>query len=89
MSYTARLVEPVFYAVEVTSEDQSPFCRIFYSCTDLQEEFISYLPRTFSFGDSSVTAEPSNTSDESCGAPAASPESIVLERVRIFFQTKC
>ena len=43
-----------------------------------------YLPRTFSFGDASGTAEPSNTNDEAFDFPAASPEVILLERVRMF-----
>ena len=43
-----------------------------------------YLPRTFPFGDASGTDEPSSTNDEACDAPTASPESIVLERVRMF-----
>ena len=43
-----------------------------------------YLPRKFSFGDASGTTEPRNTNDEACDAPAASPETIVLEQVRMF-----
>ena len=63
MSYTSRLIEPVFNTVGVTAEDQSPFCRILSSTTDLRGEIIAYLPRTFSFGDASGAAEPSNTNE--------------------------
>ena len=50
----------------------------------MRDEFIAYLPRTFYFGDTSGTAEPSNTNDEDRDASAASPEAIVLELVRMF-----
>ena len=38
----------------------------------------------FSFGDASGTTEPSNKNDKACDDPSASPEAIVIERVRIF-----
>ena len=82
--YTSRLIEPMFNTFGVTAEEQSPFCRIFSSPTDLQEEFIAYLPITFYFGDASGTAEPSNTKYEACDAPTTSPEAIVLEQFRMF-----
>ena len=78
MSYTSRLIETLFNIVGVTAEEQSPFCRIF-SC-----KLIEYLPRTFPFGDAGGTTEPSYTNDEAWDAPAASPEAIVLGRVRMF-----
>ena len=59
MSYTSRLIKPLFNTVGVTSEEQSPLCLILLSPTNLRDEFIEYLPRTFSFGDDSGTAEPS------------------------------
>ena len=31
MSYTSRLIEPLFNTVWVTAEDQSPLCRILFS----------------------------------------------------------
>ena len=68
----------------VTEEDQSPFYRIFLSITNLRDKFIPYLTKTFSSGDASGTAEPRNTNDEACDAPAASPEAVVLEQVRMF-----
>ena len=83
MSYTSRLIEPLFNTVGVTAEDQSPSCFIFLSPTNLWDKFIAYLPRTFFFGDASGTAELSNTNDEACDAPATSPEAIVLELVRM------
>ena len=50
----------------------------------MRDEFIGYLPITFSFCDASGTAEPTNTNYEAFDAPTASPEAIVLEQVRIF-----
>ena len=50
----------------------------------MHDEFIAYLPRTFSFDDASDTDETSNKNDEACDAPAASPEAILIERVRMF-----
>ena len=47
MSYTSRLVEPLFDTVGVAAEEKSPFCRIFLSATNLREKFITYPPRTF------------------------------------------
>ena len=84
MSSTSILLQILFNTVGVTAEKQSPFRHIFSSPTDLRDGFIAYLPRTFSFGDASGTAEPSNTNDEACDAPSASPEAIVLEQVRMF-----
>ena len=76
MSYTSRLIEPLFNTAGVTAEEKSPFCRIFSSSTDLRDEFIAYIPRTFSFGDASGTTERSNKKNEACDALAASPEAI-------------
>ena len=84
MSYTSILVELLFNNFGVTAQEQSPFCPIFSSPTDLRDEFIAYLPRKVSFGDASGNAEPSNINDEARDAPATSPETIVLEQVRIF-----
>ena len=84
MSYTSRLIEPLFNNFGVTAEEQSPSWRIFSSLTDLRDKFIAYLPIKFSFGDASGTYEPSNTHDEACDAPSASPEDIVLEQVMMF-----
>ena len=84
ISYTSRLVDPLFNTGGVTAEEQSQLCCIFLSPTDLRGEFIAYLPRTFSFVDASGAVEPSNTNDEACDTPAASPEAIVIELVRMF-----
>ena len=78
MSYTSRIIEPLLNTVGVTSEEQSPLCCIFSYPIELRDKLMAYLPRTFPFGDASGTAEPSNTNDEACDAPAASPEAIVL-----------
>ena len=86
MSYTSRLTETLFNTVGVTAKEQSPFCRIFSSPTQLGDEFIMYLPRTFSFGDASGTAEPSNINYEVLDDPTASSEAIVLERVKMFVE---
>ena len=51
--------------------------------TNLREEFIAYLQKK-SFGDASGTAKPINKNDEARDDPSASPEAIVLERVRMF-----
>ena len=79
MSYTSIIIDTLFNTVGVKAEEQSPFCCIFLSPTDLRDEFIAYPPRTFSFGDASGTTEPSNTNDEACDAPSASPEAVVRE----------
>ena len=50
----------------------------------MRDEFIAYLPRTFSFGYASGTAETSITNYEACDAPASSTEAIVFELVRMF-----
>ena len=81
MSYTSRIIAPLFNTVGVTAYEQSPLCRIFSSTTNLRDELIAYLPRTFSFGDASGTAEPSNKNDEACDAPAASPENVFLKKL--------
>ena len=36
MSYTSRLVEPLFNTFGVAAEEQSPFCRIFSSPTNFR-----------------------------------------------------
>ena len=54
------------------------------SSTDLRDKLIAYIPITFSFGDASGTAEPSNTNYEACDTPAASSEVIVIGQVRMF-----
>ena len=79
MYYTSIFIEPLFNTVWVTAEEQSPFCFILSSPTNLRDEFIAYLPRTFYFGDASGTFEPRNTNYEACDAPTASPEAILLE----------
>ena len=84
ISYTSRIIEPLFNTVGVTADEKSLLCCIFSYPTDLREKFIAYLPRTFSFGDTSGTAEPSNTNDEACDAPVALTEAIMLELVRMF-----
>ena len=84
VSYTSRLIEPLFNTIGVTVEEKSPFCCIFLYPTDFQGKFIAYITKTYSFGDASGTAEPSNKNDEACDAPYATTEEIVLEQVRMF-----
>ena len=79
ISYTSRIIEPLFNTVGVTADEKSLLCCIFSYPTDLREKFIAYLPITIYFGDASVTAETSNRSDETCDATAASPNAIVIE----------
>ena len=50
----------------------------------MREEFIAYLPKTFSFGETNGTADAYNTDAGSCDAPTASPEAILFERVKSF-----
>ena len=84
MSYTSRLLEPLSDTAGLPAEEQSPLCRILSSPTDLRDKFFAYLPRMFSFGDACGTAEPGNTNYEACDSLATSPESIVIEQVRMF-----
>ena len=78
IAYASSLIEPLLATVGVTPKERSPFCRKFSSPTDLRDEFIAYLPRTFSFDDATGTADAGNTDEEAGDAPAASPEAIVL-----------
>ena len=71
-------------ALGVTAEERSPFCRSFSSPTESRDEFIAYLPNTFSFDDIGGNASADVGSGEADDGPVASPATIVLERVKNF-----
>ena len=52
ISYSNDLMRKLFATIGVMTGECSPFCQSFYSPEDLGQEFIRYLPRTFTYENS-------------------------------------
>ena len=83
-TYAKELVEPLLKTMGVQAADMSPFCRKFESLADLKEEYTKYQAKSFVFNGKCGTGMAGAEEDTGSGVPEASPEAIVLERVKAF-----
>ena len=78
------MVEPLLETLGVLEAEKSPFCRTFGSLAELKGEYVEYQPKTFVFKGARGTGTTGEEEDTGGGAPDASPELIVSERVKSF-----
>ena len=79
-----KLIEPLLKTLGVLEAEMSPFCRRFESLANLKDEYIKYQTKTFVYNDRCGTGTADAEEDTVAGVPDASPEEIVLERVKTF-----
>lgn len=97
MAYSSTMMDKLFDTVGAPKDERSPFCRKFSSLTDLRDELIQYLPRTFKYGaasggsnndgsdnDAVLSDEASDGMESDGGAVAPGSKEAMLDRIRRF-----
>ena len=78
------MIEPLLKTLGVLEAEMVPFCQRFESLADLKDEYIKYQAKIFVYNSRCGTGKADAEEDTGCGVPDASPEEIVLERVKTF-----
>lgn len=89
ISFSSKLMKELLSTVGVSPNDLTPFCRDFKSPTDLRDEFIRFLPSTFSYDEfaGAATAEEDKSDEDSVESGVdddAVREASVVERIGLF-----
>ena len=62
--FSSKSMLKLFALLDVPMDERSPFCRTFTSLTDLRDQFIHYLPNTFTYNDVLGNAADEQTKEE-------------------------
>ena len=87
MEYTKNLAEEILETLGVTKEDKLPLSCTLLSLTELRNKFIAYQTRTFVYNGTHGTGMAGDADDICNGTSDATPEEIMLERVKSFAES--